>query len=88
MSLIALNTVPPVTSPLLFSATVPVPSFVAQSLTVILSAFIFAFPFTVPCNVVNVVFVAKLIFDPSICVVPLVILVTFVSNSVNAVAFA
>ena len=72
--------------------TSPVPSFVAQSLTVILSAFVFAFPFTVPCNVVtvpcnvvNVLFVAKSIFDPSTCVVPLVILVTFVSKAFKAV---
>ena len=68
--------------------TSPVPSFVAQSLTVILSAFIFAFPFTVLCNAVNVVFVAKLIFDPSTSVAPLVILVTCVFNVVKSLAFA
>ena len=49
-----------------------------------LVAFVFAFPFTVFCNVVNVLLVVKSIFLTSIFVVPLVILVTFVSNFVKS----
>ena len=93
MSLIASNTVPPVTRLASPVATVPVPSFVAHVAGVVtFEPSAFAFPFTVPCNVVtvpcnvvNVLFVAKSIFDPSTCVVPLVILVTFVSKAFKAV---
>ena len=88
MSLIASNTFPPVTrlaSPVFTS---PIPSAVVQSLTVILSAFAFAFPSTEVFNVLNVLLVAKSIFVTSIFVVPLVILVTFVSNSDKALVFA
>ena len=88
------------TSPVLFSVTVPLPNalchFVKLSPVIFVASFfayasksdVFAFPFTVLCNVLNVLLLAKSIFVTSIFVVPLVILVTFVSNSVNSVLFA